>query len=82
MKELERERVKVKVKEHSTVLLKVTVSLISKIRDKTPGEGVALSGHARAQVLGYQGSIFNNVHNPSSFSVPLKQNKNKTITNS
>jgi len=34
MKELERERVKMKVKEDPTVLLKVTVSLISEIRDK------------------------------------------------
>jgi len=34
MKELGRERVKVKVKEGPTVLLKVTVSLSSEISDK------------------------------------------------
>ena len=34
MKEFEGERVKVKVKEDPTVHLKVTVSLISEIRDK------------------------------------------------
>jgi len=35
MKELERERVKGKVKEDPTVLLKVIVVLIPEIRDKT-----------------------------------------------
>jgi len=44
MKEFEKERVKVKVKEDPTVLLKVPVSLVPEIRDKRPREGAALSG--------------------------------------